>query len=233
MSSKTSKKESFVLHISQYESIKVLQDRDAGRLLKAIYQYAIDQTIKEDLSPVAMMAFTFIKTRMDEDRAHYEAVCEAHRNSGRKGGAPAGNQNARKQDQANQPNGCINKQNNQMVIEETKNNQKQPNVTKSEDTDTDTDTESLKRDKEESKKKTRSSSFSKPIEERQKDFWEELHQDQYLSKYGEDMIKDFYSYWAEGEQNKANPKMRREIQKTWNTSGRLSTWNRRKEQSWK
>lgn len=218
MSSKTSKKESFVLHISQYESIKGLQDRDAGRLLKAIYQYAIDQTIKEDLSPVAMMAFTFIKTRMDEDRARYEEVCAAHKRAGTKGGRPAKDKT----------------KNNQMVIEETKNNQmvfQKPNVTKSEDTDT--DTESLKRDKEESKKKTRSSSFSKPIEERQKDFWEELHQDQYLSKYGEDMIKDFYSYWAEGEQNKANPKMRREIQKTWNTSGRLSTWNRRKEQSWK
>ena len=228
MSSQTTKKESFVLHISQYEAIKDLQDKDAGRLVKAIYQYAIDQTVKEDLSPVAKVVFTFIKTRMDEDRAHYEAVCEVRRNSGRKGGAPAGNQNARKQDQANQPNGCINKQNNQMVIKTTKNKQN-----KHTDTDTDTDTESLKRDKEESKKKTRSSSFSKPIEERQKDFWEELHQDQYLSKYGEDMIKDFYSYWAEGEQNKANPKMRREIQKTWNTSGRLSTWNRRKEQSWK
>ena len=39
------------------------------------------------------------------------------------------------------------------------------------------------------------------------------------------MIRAFFDYWSEP--NKAKTKMRYEMQKTWDVSGRLRTWERR------
>lgn len=211
------KKESFLLHVGQRSSVESLSDKDAGQLFKAIFQYADDMTLRDNLSPLAKLAFSFFKERLDTERAHYLEIVFRNRSNGNKS---KGRPRKPKETQGNPKNPV----GNLGYSEKPK---------KPSGGDTDTGTESQKRDKEENKKKTGSSSFSKPIEERQQDFWNELHQEKHLSKYGEDMIKQFYSYWAEGEQNKAKPRMRKELQPTWNTSGRLATWNSRKESAWK
>lgn len=63
----------------------------------------------------------------------------------------------------------------------------------------------------------------KSLEERQKDFYNEIAE--YLHKYDREMLRAFYDYWSEP--NQKNTKMRKELERTWSTGGRLATWNRR------
>lgn len=44
----------------------------------------------------------------------------------------------------------------------------------------------------------------------------------FLSKYGKDMLNDFYKYWTEP--NKSGTKFRQELEKTWSLDRRLETW---------
>lgn len=46
----------------------------------------------------------------------------------------------------------------------------------------------------------------------------------YVAKYGEDMIRDFYSYWSE--LNTSRTRMRRDDEKSWEVAKRLAYWNR-------
>lgn len=62
----------------------------------------------------------------------------------------------------------------------------------------------------------------KNIDKRIKDFGESLQP--YLEKYGREMIKDFFEYWTEP--NRTGTQFKQELQKTWSTERRLSTWSR-------
>lgn len=46
----------------------------------------------------------------------------------------------------------------------------------------------------------------------------------FVDIYGKDMIRAFYDYWVEP--NKSGSRMRFEMEKTWETSKRLGTWER-------
>jgi hypothetical protein len=46
----------------------------------------------------------------------------------------------------------------------------------------------------------------------------------FLTKYGKDMLNEFFSYWTEP--NKSLTKLKFELQKTWSVELRLSTWAR-------
>lgn len=50
----------------------------------------------------------------------------------------------------------------------------------------------------------------------------------FLGKYGKEMLNAFMDYWAEPD---PNGKMKMQLQRTWNTAGRLRTW-KRNEESW-
>jgi hypothetical protein len=50
----------------------------------------------------------------------------------------------------------------------------------------------------------------------------------YLDIYGKDTLNDFYRYWSEP--NKSNTKFKMELEKTWDTKGRLETWIKRDKQ---
>jgi hypothetical protein len=58
------------------------------------------------------------------------------------------------------------------------------------------------------------------IEERKLKFASELKH--YILKFGHQTIRDFYSYWTEP--NKSGTKFRMELEKTWDTERRLTTW---------
>lgn len=90
------------MYFSYLEPLADLTDEEVGRVVRAILKYGADRTIP-DLSPSERMAFTFMKTNFDRDAAAYDAKVEKKRENGKKGGAPVGNQNARKQKQPKQP----------------------------------------------------------------------------------------------------------------------------------
>lgn len=62
------------------------------------------------------------------------------------------------------------------------------------------------------------------LEQRAKAFCRTLNTTEFLSKYGMQMLKDFYDYWTEP--NPSNTKMRFELQKTWDVNRRLARWAR-------
>lgn len=65
------RKESFILHTSQYEAIECLSVEDKAALLDAIYKYAGGESIDE-LPEGVVNIFNAIRTRMDEDYEKYQ-----------------------------------------------------------------------------------------------------------------------------------------------------------------
>ena len=61
------------------------------------------------------------------------------------------------------------------------------------------------------------------LQTRAKNFYDSLVP--FLESYPKAMIRSFYDYWSEP--NKSKTKMRFELEKTWETSRRLSTWAHR------
>jgi len=51
----------------------------------------------------------------------------------------------------------------------------------------------------------------------------------FIPKYGEQMLRDFFTYWSEPNQSKT--KLKFQMQKTWELSGRLQTWKRLSEKN--
>lgn len=81
------KKKSFVIYIDYRQHLDLLTDKERGRLLTALFDYAESKKIP-DLSGAAMMAFSFIKAQMDRDEAKYIERCRINRENGLKGGRP-------------------------------------------------------------------------------------------------------------------------------------------------
>lgn len=103
-------KKSFILYCDYLEHVELLSDEEAGKLFKAVLQYAASGDTSESLDSATMMAFSFIKSQMERDNADYTAKCEKLRANGAKGGRP-------KQMVIEEPKG---NQEKQMVIEEPK-----------------------------------------------------------------------------------------------------------------
>lgn len=80
-------KSSFVLYLDYKKHFDLIQDdTDFRRLIEAIFAYCETGTEPSDLSPVALMAFSFIRANLDRDSDKYEAVKEKRKEAGRLGG---------------------------------------------------------------------------------------------------------------------------------------------------
>lgn len=87
-------RDSFVFYLSQYDAIKELTDEQIGRLMRAIFEKQLGKEVV--LENDIKIAFNFINNQMLVDQKKYAETCEKRRLSGKQGGAPKGNQNARK-----------------------------------------------------------------------------------------------------------------------------------------
>lgn len=83
-----SERKSFILYDSYYEQLSMLSMEERGQLLTAIYEYETSGRVSVDMTPVVSMAFSFIRSTLDRDRAEYEKRCERNRENGKKGGRP-------------------------------------------------------------------------------------------------------------------------------------------------
>lgn len=95
MDSKQFKCNSFVFYASFYEAISVLPLDSQARIYDAIFKFAFED-IDADLDGVDLAVFLLVKPQLLANRVKYENGC--------KGGAPKGNQNARKKTTDKQPN---------------------------------------------------------------------------------------------------------------------------------
>lgn len=79
------KKDSFILYTEQKAVLDKLTDEQAGKLIKAIYEYVETGNIPE-LDNVMDLVITPFKTILDKDKAKYEEVSKARAEAGSKGG---------------------------------------------------------------------------------------------------------------------------------------------------
>ena len=125
-------KKGFLLNNDNMEDFMELSDEQAGMLIKAIFCHE-NGIAYEITDPVVSAVFRPIRRKLDAARETYAETVAKRKEGGAKGGAPVGNQNAKKNNQ--------NKQNNlkvDLVVS------KQPKQAKQPDTDTDTDTDTDK-----------------------------------------------------------------------------------------
>ena len=125
-------RDSFIFYRSFYEGIKEYSLEDQAQIYNAIFKYQFEG-VETKLTGIAKAAFIFIKPQLDANNFRYENGC--------KGGAPKGNQNAKKNNQNNlkQPMvdfESIRKTSTKKVCLSTNtkqlNNQKQPNENENE-----------------------------------------------------------------------------------------------------
>ena len=98
-------KTSFILFADQAEVINELSDEDAGKLMKAVYNYAATREVP-NFEGVLKFVFIPIRQSIDKNTERYNAVVEKRRIAGSKGGkqrvANQANATFAKQTQANQ-----------------------------------------------------------------------------------------------------------------------------------
>jgi len=80
-------KSSFLIYLSYEEQFNLLTDEQLGKLIKAIIKYEKTGEIPE-LDGMLNLAFSFIKTQLDIDRAKYNKKCEKNKENALKGGRP-------------------------------------------------------------------------------------------------------------------------------------------------
>jgi hypothetical protein len=189
-------KKSFVAYVDWKSIFNMLEDVEAGRLIKHLFSYVSDENPELD-DRILKMAFEPIKLQLKRDLEKYESVKERRAEAGRKGGIKSGE--VRKQTEPNEAIALNAKQT-------------EPNEAVT-DTDTVTvnvtDTVNVK---------------TKEIlmEERKLKFASTL--EFYKNIYPRSLLSEFYKYW--GEPNKSRTKFKQELEKTWDLAGRLETWAR-------
>jgi hypothetical protein len=93
------KKETFILKKSYGSVFNGLSDRQAGVLIKAVFEYIATGGIPAGLNDGEIkMALKFICQDIESFSKSYQDRCETNRRNGEKGGAPKGNQNAKRKD---------------------------------------------------------------------------------------------------------------------------------------
>lgn len=100
----------FMVDTALKDCVNILSDTRAGKLFKLLFEYAENQDIDQSqLDSAVKLAFNAFKPGIDKGRKKYLSVINRNRENGKKGGAPKGNQNARKQPKTTQNNPTVKK----------------------------------------------------------------------------------------------------------------------------
>lgn len=216
-------RESFVIYKSFYEAIKDLPDEDRLMLMDAIMEYGLYGIEPADLPPVQRCIFTLIKPQMDANNRKYL--------SGKKGGRPPKpkpNQGGDDEEPLVTGNGSVEKPNGNQTETKKKPNGNQsgtnpkPNVNDNVNVNV-TENENVEEIISSKLDMPKKKSKEEETIQRRSAFYNSLIP--YVSRYGKEMIRQFYDYWSE--MNKSKSRMRWEGEKTWELERRLEYWSRR------
>ena len=100
------KKKSFVMYDSFLSAMKHLNDSEFRECVMKIRDYALEGAEEESTSPMVNIILAMARPNLDAARRRYETSVENGKKGaeyGKLGGAPKGNQNARKKQPLNQP----------------------------------------------------------------------------------------------------------------------------------
>ena len=103
---KDNEKKSFVMYDSFVEAMKHLNDAEFRECVLKIRDYALEGVEEESTSPMVNIILAMARPNLDAARRRYEtSVVNGKKGAefGKLGGAPKGNQNARKKQHLNQP----------------------------------------------------------------------------------------------------------------------------------
>ena len=217
-----------------------LTDEERGRLYRYIDDYTIDgREPAEEPNLLVSVIFDEWLVRYKADKEQYEAIRQRRREAGRKGlerrwnktyTTPTDKKNA---EETNLPIDPV-----QPMEEDGTATTEMANdgiainaMAKMADSDSDSESESESESEEKKKetspegeaKKKISLSRSRTLLTRKEDFYQSILP--YADQYDREILNDFYQYWTE--LDKRRQRMRFEMQKTWETGKRLSTWARR------
>lgn len=96
---------SFVLYTRYEEQINMLNDEQAGQLMKAIFAYQ-KKGEAEVSDPVVAMLWSVIKQQLDVDNQKYQETCNNRKEAGKKGGRPKKTEGCgNAEEKAKKPNG--------------------------------------------------------------------------------------------------------------------------------
>ena len=191
---------SFVFYRSFSEAMQELTESDQLVLYRAIVGYGLDGQEASFESSYLRMAWKLIKPQLDANWRRYENGC--------KGGAPVGNRNNPSGRRGNQP------RTNQELTKNKPNDNDNVNYKES--------TIVPKKDELSLPPKTTLKQKQEAMLKHKAEFKDELSK--FADRYSTDMLNDFFEYWTEP--NKSHTKMLFETKQTWDTSRRLSRWER-------
>ena len=205
-------KSSFVYYRDWADELMKLPDDLRLRIDDAVKRYVFYGEEPTDREVLYSM-FGLMRARIDRDNAKYAEVRAKRSAAGTAGNRKRWGEQSQKV--ANIANARNAKQSDQKVANIAVNVNGNVN-----------DNGSIGIDKEETPKgvkRVASLTHSQPsLCDRQKAFYDELVP--YVDKYSPELVRSFYDYWSEPDQ--AGRKMRRELEKTWDTGKRLARWKR-------
>ena len=82
-------KTNFILYKDFKQTLDILNDDQAGKLFKAVFEYVEDRTEPNfDYDGMLKVAFTILKTQLERDLVKYKQRVKRNQENGRKGGRP-------------------------------------------------------------------------------------------------------------------------------------------------
>ena len=213
------KRDSFVFRGEWKDAIIGLPDAVRLEIYEAIIEYGTSGTIPT-LKPTAMMAFNFTKMAIDRDRERYEERSEKARLSA------SARWNRDMRTDANDANGCERSERSERM-QTQRTHAIDANAENAMRTDANgcynvlvLDNDNKEKVSKETKKKAASAAerAEAVVEAATKELTDEVA----AYDYPEAMKAAFVSYWTEP--NKSRTRVRYQMEKTWDTSRRLSLW---------
>ena len=78
-------RKSFVMYMDWYEVVSMLDDKQAGALVKALYEFEVNGKVPK-LDQITAVAFTVMKSTLERDRKKWEETTQKRRENASKGG---------------------------------------------------------------------------------------------------------------------------------------------------
>lgn len=117
----------FYIYFDTFQHIERLSFEERGKLFTALYKFAETGEVAELENPATEMAFSFMSAQIKRDRENYYEKAERQSRIGKLGGAPKGNQNARKDNRKTTQNNLNNPNNPEEEKEEEKEKEEEYN----------------------------------------------------------------------------------------------------------
>ena len=196
---------SFVFYGDWWDVLQELPEKEYTRVSKAIFMYAFSGVVPDD--PMVKAITGLMRSAIDRDLEKWQSIREKRIEAGREGGKAKA-----KQMLANGSKAKVCLANQAVNVNDNVN----VNVNDKESTNV------PKKDELSLPPKNTLTQKQETMLKRKAEFKAELSQ--FADRYSKDMLNDFYEYWTEP--NKSHTKMLFETKQTWDTSRRLSRWER-------